>query len=540
MLINSPIFEVVSRLVTDGDPQGLRQELEAVRTAAYKIWTEQRLKWYTDHKAQTHSERIIAHLWKLIKGLQDTPQKLNANELTILLSACYLHDIGMQDFNVNGKPIDELDLADYDKIRSQHALRGRELILQRGIKWEKNQFTIPLDDDNRRLCVALLTHAHSSSSFDQVLKEIEEYRIQPGGEPCRLDLLAALLLIADELDLHSDRARFLAEATVSPSGELHNCSHSYITEVDLTSSESGLKRVRLSFIFPHPMARVYAPRLERWLVAKLCRQIRRVGPIISARTGGEINIDDCVEVNRSFVADSGRPILSEPAQRLLDREIERQREVDRGAVLGHIRALAGRQVLPYPVLEIHSNGDDDWPSLHKRFSAELAVSAVPLVVLSFAEVVSGHDPSSIVERALVDVDAVGTGAATVTSVDLGLARLCDHLAKVQGVVLIEYPERTDDEVIRRWLSNEFLGTVVGNGTPVIIVTAQPGWVAAEAQAASLTPFDIHDIAQHYRLIRGFTEAEARRKAEVAHVYNQGEPAGIIRSLDVEARQEIYA
>lgn len=537
MLINSPVFEMVSQLAGDGDPQALRHELDAVRTAAYKIWTEQRLKSYTDHRAQTHSERVIAHLWKLIKGLQDTPEKLNANELTILLSACYLHDIGMQDFNVNGKAIDELDLADYDEIRSRHALRGRELILRRAKEWKEDQFKIPLDDVNRRLCVALLTHAHASSSFDQVLEEIRGYHIQPGGESCRLDLLAALLLFTDELDLHSDRARFMTEATPSPSGELHNCSHTYISEVELVSSENGLKRVRLSFIFP-PEGGVYAPRLERWLVAKLCRQIRRVGPIISARTGGKINIEDRIEVNSSFVADSGRRILSEPAQSLLDREIQRQRQVDREAVLGHISALAGGQVLPRPVLEIHSNGDDDWPTLHKRLSAELAVSGIPLVVLSFTEVVSGHDPGSIVERALVDV--AGAGAAAFTSVDVGLARLGDHLAEGRSVVLIEYPERTDDEVIRGWLSNEFLGIAVGNGTPVIIVTTHPGWVAVEAQAVSLTPFDIHDIAQHYRLIRGFTEAEARRKAEVAYVYNQGEPAGIIRSLDVEARQEIYA
>src|SRR5689334_12503955 len=113
-------------------PLDLYKRLERVRASAEKIWEVQRLAWFTDHRAATHSRKIIDHLGNLLVHLQSTAQKLTPHELYVLLAACYLHDIGMQDFKTeDGRGVDQLTPQDYNQIRKAHPRRARELIIAR-------------------------------------------------------------------------------------------------------------------------------------------------------------------------------------------------------------------------------------------------------------------------------------------------------------------------------------------------------------------------------------------------------------------------
>ena len=105
----------------------LHKRLERVRISAETIWHEQRLTWFTDHRATTHSQYIIEHLGTVLEHLQTTSRSLNPHELYVLLAACYLHDIGMQDFgSIDGRGGGQFNEADYKHIRKNHPQRGRE------------------------------------------------------------------------------------------------------------------------------------------------------------------------------------------------------------------------------------------------------------------------------------------------------------------------------------------------------------------------------------------------------------------------------
>src|SRR5439155_8475158 len=140
----------------------LSSRLERVCRSAEAIWNEQRLAWFTDHRARTHSRRIISHLGVLVDHLQTTSAKLTPHELYVLLAATYLHDIGMQDFRVPGRGgVEQYTEVDYENIREAHPARGRELIIARTLERDRDEFRIDLDDDPQYLLpIALVAQAH--------------------------------------------------------------------------------------------------------------------------------------------------------------------------------------------------------------------------------------------------------------------------------------------------------------------------------------------------------------------------------------------
>src|ERR1700748_857329 len=90
----------------------LAEEFDAIRRESFKIWEEQYMRPFTTH-GKLHSERVERNLDSLTRPLKEP---LTAEEIFILLSACYLHDIGMQ-------------LIDDSEARSRHAQYAYDLIL---------------------------------------------------------------------------------------------------------------------------------------------------------------------------------------------------------------------------------------------------------------------------------------------------------------------------------------------------------------------------------------------------------------------------
>ena len=69
--------------------------LNSVRDNVKPILATNLMPHFTDHSVE-HSDRIVGYVDNLIKPIMETENKLSEEELTILYSACYLHDIGMQ------------------------------------------------------------------------------------------------------------------------------------------------------------------------------------------------------------------------------------------------------------------------------------------------------------------------------------------------------------------------------------------------------------------------------------------------------------
>ena len=169
-----------------------RRAIENIREAANRIWARPLHRYFTDHTV-AHTERIIALMDGLAAGMMTTDKRLSPTEVLVLLSAAYLHDIGMQN--------EKFAEGDLDEIRAHHNEQTAEMIY-RVFEDPANAFAIPLGRDPGLVeAVALVAKGHRG-----VKLEGGEYTsIVYGGETLRLRLLAALLRFGDELDIDHRR-----------------------------------------------------------------------------------------------------------------------------------------------------------------------------------------------------------------------------------------------------------------------------------------------------------------------------------------------
>jgi hypothetical protein len=123
-----------------------------------------------------------------------TDKRLAPTEVFVLLSAAYLHDIGMQN--------EKFAEGDFDEIRAHHNEQTAEMIYKI-FEDPANAFAIPLARDPGLVeAVALVAQGHR-----QVDLNAEGYDpLVQGNETLRLRLLAALLRLGDELDIDYRRA----------------------------------------------------------------------------------------------------------------------------------------------------------------------------------------------------------------------------------------------------------------------------------------------------------------------------------------------
>jgi hypothetical protein len=276
----------------------LSERLEGVRKAVNKVWEVPYLHWYTDHGPQ-HSRRVIDLISQILYPLcHENHFPLSDYELYILLAACYLHDLGMQDLKVDERSVDELGPGDWEAIRKGHPKRSFEIIRDRTIK-PRPRRTIDLglaesDDDDSLMPIALVSMAHGSEYFESAVRMLRENLYNPAGKSIRGDLLAALLMMGDEIDLHKSRANLPGDSkTFSPLCLLHHYKHTYISSVAVQDGNSRLDRqVVIGFLFPPQAEGSYDQHIEAWVVSKIVEQANRTQDILLRATKGQLRWDE--------------------------------------------------------------------------------------------------------------------------------------------------------------------------------------------------------------------------------------------------------
>jgi hypothetical protein len=241
--------------------------LDSVRSAVSKQWIgSQVLAHFTDHGPE-HCVRIEEHLIELFALLSE---RLSDAETHVLACAVWTHDIGMQDsrFSFDDKPITKLTEDEYDTMRKQHAQASEEWILD---VFQKSRLRpdIGLKRDDYTRLIARVARAHSN--FD--LADLEEKAYAYGG--ClRLRLLAALLLIADEMDLDSRRVNLddLLRINIPPESKLHWWRHHY---VDAVSIEGHTPHIHMTLprLYEGMIAQTWAAQATAGLRNQLAKKI---------------------------------------------------------------------------------------------------------------------------------------------------------------------------------------------------------------------------------------------------------------------------
>ena len=167
---------------------------------------------YTDHGV-IHSENVL----KIIDTILSVNyKKLTEEELFCLYCAAWLHDIGMIG------DVDPRLMTDYyrEKIRNEHHIRSFNII-----KDEKEKFGL---DERLSDIIGWICRAHSSK-----FEEWEELQRLEEKLNVRLCTLAAILRLADELDLTPERAGRAWSERTPPAREssIHFDKHLSVKEV---------------------------------------------------------------------------------------------------------------------------------------------------------------------------------------------------------------------------------------------------------------------------------------------------------------------
>lgn len=182
-------------------------KLIEIREKSGDILKQGALPSFTDHSLE-HSDAVAHNVLKLI-ATQDPNSELTGDELFVLLSSCYLHDIGMawqtpfelQCCTVANSKAEWDTFPEKDSwIRDHHAEVSRELVMKAGMGDRVLGFHLEDND----LCgeIAELCEAHVIPTDDAKYAQL-----MVSERAIRMQLISGLLRVADILDENMNRAK---------------------------------------------------------------------------------------------------------------------------------------------------------------------------------------------------------------------------------------------------------------------------------------------------------------------------------------------
>jgi hypothetical protein len=531
----------------------LHKLLERVKVSGRQIWKEPRLSWYTDH-GFSHSQRVVDLLGQIVEHLQTTEKRLSPSDLFVVLAACYLHDIGMQDLNINGREVETLGPDDYEFIRRRHPGRAYDLIIERTVTLRSGQFWIDLDCS--RSCVksiALVSQGHGSEFFEKTLDDFARSRYQIRRWTVRGDLLTALLLMADELDLQEERARPLPEMRSSSISSMHHHVHFCITSIQVAKGDTNKQRcIRIWFEYPKDSIG-YAKKIRRWLVGKLYRQCQITAPIVKSSTDGELEWCEQIGYHEVFARKKEvRPALPQRALLELERALVDRETVGYASELDTLKSMV-LESTKYRTLCLISKDEGAKEQLIKWLRAHCASQGILLRPWNPRH--SATTPKDIAIRLHKWLRAQASSvkrsdrqqkrdAQFVESTPL--ATLCDMIAKDldqfaarQRIVLLFENVDSAAPDTAHWIERDFTSKLAERDASLqVILTYSEACEVEETlpEHRVLIPlgnFSKEDIAAHYRQEFGLSEIEAEEKAQHIYKPTEGEPWRIITWLGSE-------
>jgi hypothetical protein len=531
----TPLEQTLVDLAHD-DPRELAVRLERAKDSARRIWKTPRMPWFTDHTPDNHSRRIVYLLSETLEHLQTTPERLRPVELFILLAACYLHDIGMQDMKKNGMARQEFTEAEWALVRNDHPGVVKEWIVTRTRASDLTQFRIDIGDAPEPYLeiLGLVCQGHGSRYFGDTVAELERITDTFDGDVVRGALLTALLMMTDEFDISQERAGPPKEENREPVGELHHTLNSCTTSVRVGRGNTDKERratIEMSMATEEP---TLPDLICEWLGRKVSAQARRVNAVVETATNGELKYDETIVFRVRADTFALRPVLSARGRALLEQEIRHGDIVRRQEVLTRLAAaLNGREALSAAVVLESTPHGDHTPILRWLESAIYVREGVhcivpcrreggrgPLDVLDIvAESLGSHAAQYATERGRIDEDSVDTAE---------IERICEALASdivssaaARPIVLdVRHIDQAAPET-RDIVLALAVATQLGRPAPLLVFTVDSDTLPASLDRIvfPLADFKSEEIASHLEDVCGF--AETRASAEAAALYAVG-------------------
>lgn len=281
-------YEAVLASLEQAAPD-LSRSLISIEAFVQNWWRVPYLPWFTDH-GPAHSRRVMEYLLSMIPDALRPGTELTPIELYVACAAATAHDLGMQVLLERRAKLGELTASDYDAVRSEHPRQSFEVILNRA-----GDLGIP-DDAQLVTAVGLVAQAHGTRFFLESVKKLSELQTVR-NKPFRGALLAAMILIADELDLHYERALKpdQSQATLNTTSRAHYYKHHYITMVRLVPNSVGELQIELELTFPKSVREQDRDTISRWVTSKLQVQIGFVQAYLLEGLNGQLRLSRAIK-----------------------------------------------------------------------------------------------------------------------------------------------------------------------------------------------------------------------------------------------------
>ena len=308
-------------------PQELKAQIDRVRNAAIAIWHSPLHAHYTDHKPESHSERIIEKLDAMAESIEPL---LTSQEVFVLLAATYLHDIGMQ-----RRLGEQMTL---EEVRENHHLASKEMIegsISNPSEFPRLNLEPEYVDE-----VALVAAAHRR--LDLTLPEFEDR--PKGGGVIRLRLLSAMLRLGDALDLDARRVLMdnLKLQSVSTTSRVHWWRCHYVEGLVIRNGD-----IQISCAVPNEVYKYYLQTsIENEVRAELQKMQPFLWPQVKLTFG---SVPPRVSATKQAMSDADFALLRQQVNQEVERssilnaeEMGRLRRFEENAA--HQAALEGQRL----------------------------------------------------------------------------------------------------------------------------------------------------------------------------------------------------
>jgi len=217
---------------------------------------------FTDHTIG-HSKRVIEYLGDLIEQGEINPP-ISAEEVCVLIAAAYTHDIGMQDRRKHK----------LEEIRERHHILSGDIDREVG-RTTSNQDLhfgyVPFDGFWSMTAVV----AEGHRKVDLWSPEYES--VPASRQTIRLRLLAALIRLADELDVDQRRAPMLMTdlQNYPPETLIHWFKSHYVSGIEIKNMQ-----INLCYMFPVGKGEEYSRIFDRIVGEKIRESLEELQPIL--------------------------------------------------------------------------------------------------------------------------------------------------------------------------------------------------------------------------------------------------------------------
>lgn len=466
----------------------LAECLEMIERSTERWWRVPHLWWFTDH-TDRHSRRV-AEYCEVLAGVRTLPHglELNVIERFILVSAAWLHDVGMQAARA--------PLADEEalRVRKEHPVRSRELI-------ETGAIETGIQNAAALSYIALLAQAHGTAYYRSTVDALPAVR-SLYGMTVRLRLLAAILLLADEFDLHNERTPTpITNTEYAPLTAAHWLKHQVVAGVRV-AEEGGLVRLTLEVVRPLNMQDEALAEVVEWITTKLRAQFGLVEAELSQGFNGHYEFDRSIEV---LVDPIGVPnnLLSHDVESVIRAENARSALINHGDLLKDAATVMGGR---RSVALIGTLGH----ARHDTTGREDLLNCLAEDARARGIAVGRHWPPEIgvvqtagdvlfawVVDLNLDVDGVQPEAREEETRATMLGALVSYVSEKDSVVLVlsgldELPQPSRD-----WLLTTALRSLVAAGAQLLLTTSSEADV--DGRVPNCETFNVGSITEEARV-----------------------------------------